>query len=97
MAGVAAGVLLAGFWWFGSSDAPEEVPLIVAEQTPEKVKPESEGGFLWNDGDIGIDWGIAAADIQLSDKDKKQPLLQEVDCFRYDLFKKEAVYGSKAT
>ncbi len=32
---------------------------------------ESEGGLLWNDPELGIDWGIA--DPLLSDKDKLQP------------------------
>lgn len=58
-------------------------------------EPASEGGILWNDAAIGIDWGIPAADIKLSDKDRKQPLLQDVDCFRYEDFKKEAVYATK--
>jgi dTDP-4-dehydrorhamnose 3,5-epimerase len=32
---------------------------------------ESEGGLLWNDPQLGIDWGVA--DPLLSDKDKLQP------------------------
>lgn len=32
---------------------------------------ESEGGLLWNDVELGIDWGVA--DPLLSDKDKVQP------------------------
>lgn len=32
---------------------------------------ESEGGLLWNDPQLGIDWGVA--DPLLSDKDKVQP------------------------
>jgi dTDP-4-dehydrorhamnose 3,5-epimerase len=45
--------------------------------------PEYDGGMLWNDPALGIDWGIPEADIQLSEKDKKQPLMKEVECFRY--------------
>lgn len=45
--------------------------------------PEYDGGLLWNDPALGIDWGIPEADIQLSEKDKKQPLMKEVECFRY--------------
>ncbi len=40
--------------------------------------PESEGGVLWNDPDLNIDWQVPAADIILSDKDKKNPSLEEV-------------------
>lgn len=40
--------------------------------------PESEGSVLWNDPDLNIDWQVPAADIILSDKDKKNPTLEEV-------------------
>jgi dTDP-4-dehydrorhamnose 3,5-epimerase len=45
--------------------------------------PAHDGGILWNDPAIGIDWGLPIEDIQLSEKDKKQPLMKEVDCFQY--------------
>ena len=36
--------------------------------------PSGEGGLLWNDKDIGIDWPVTEdMDILLSDKDKLQP------------------------
>lgn len=38
--------------------------------------PEDEGGILWNDPDIGIDWGNVG-DVILSEKDKKHPTLRE--------------------
>lgn len=40
--------------------------------------PEDEGGFLWNDPEIGVEWPISG-DIQLtiSEKDKKLPTLQQ--------------------
>ena len=37
--------------------------------------PDDEGGILWNDPDIGVDWPlseIAGTEVLLSDKDKKQ-------------------------
>ena len=37
---------------------------------------ESEGGLLWNDPALGIDWGIK--NPLLSDKDRVQPLLSEL-------------------
>ncbi|MFV0505393.1 MAG: dTDP-4-dehydrorhamnose 3,5-epimerase family protein, partial [Bacteroidales bacterium] len=40
--------------------------------------PEYDGGVLWNDSSININWQIPLADIQLSEKDKKQPLLKEL-------------------
>ena len=38
--------------------------------------PEDEGGVIWNDPDIGIDWGDAT-EILLSEKDKKHPTLKQ--------------------
>jgi len=32
--------------------------------------PDCDGSVLWNDPDIGIDWGVEPQDIILSDKDK---------------------------
>ncbi len=49
---------------------------------------KGEGGILWNDPEIGIDWPVK--DPVLSDKDKIQPTLREwlarpeSDHFRYD-------------
>jgi len=38
---------------------------------------ESEGGIIYNDAELGIDWQIPASEILLSDKDKLLPRLQE--------------------
>ena len=35
-------------------------------------------GLLWNDPALGIDWGIGEAEAQLSDKDRRQPKLSEL-------------------
>lgn len=39
--------------------------------------PQSEGGILWSDTELGIDWQIAADKIILSEKDKHHPTLAE--------------------
>ena len=39
----------------------------------------SEGGLIWNDKDIGIDWKIPADKVILSDKDRKRPSLKEFE------------------
>ncbi|SKA87501.1 dTDP-4-dehydrorhamnose 3,5-epimerase [Clostridium sp. USBA 49] len=40
--------------------------------------PEFEGGILWNDPDIGIEWPMdGIEEVLLSDKDKKAPLLKD--------------------
>ncbi|MFR9542664.1 MAG: dTDP-4-dehydrorhamnose 3,5-epimerase [Rikenellaceae bacterium] len=47
---------------------------------------ESEGAIMWNDPDLGIDWGISEADAILSDKDKLNSLLKDFDSpFSYDI------------
>ena len=38
---------------------------------------ESEGGVLWNDQELNIDWRLPAADVLLSAKDKIQPTFAE--------------------
>lgn len=40
-------------------------------------QPESEGGILWNDPALHIDWQIPEEDIILSMKDKVNPLLAD--------------------
>ena len=41
--------------------------------------PQSEGAVLWNDPDLGIDWGIPEAKVLLSEKDAKHPCLKDAD------------------
>ena len=43
--------------------------------------PNDEGGILWNDEDLGIDWpmpeGMTAGELILSDKDRRNPTFRE--------------------
>ena len=39
--------------------------------------PKSEGGILWNDPNLNIDWQIPSDRIILSDKDTKHPLFKD--------------------
>ena len=41
-------------------------------------QPQAEGGVLWSDPDIGINWQLPLSDITLSEKDKKHPLLKDI-------------------
>lgn len=40
--------------------------------------PDHEGALLWNDPALGIDWIIPEREIILSEKDRKNPLLNEI-------------------
>lgn len=40
-------------------------------------EPQSEGGIMWNDPALNIDWQVTAEDIILSEKYKNNPLLDE--------------------
>lgn len=41
--------------------------------------PTDEGGLMWNDPDIGIDWNIPdGTEILLSEKDKKNPIFKDL-------------------
>lgn len=41
--------------------------------------PNDEGGLMYNDPDIGVDWPIEGLEIKLSDKDKVNPTLKEIE------------------
>lgn len=47
-----------------------------AYKCDEKYHPEDEGGILWNDPDVNIEWP-EVGEIILSEKDKKNPTLAE--------------------
>ena len=47
--------------------------------------PKHESGIRWNDPEIAVPWPMADADIILSDKDRRLPLLKEFSSpFEYD-------------
>ena len=47
--------------------------------------PEYESGIRWNDPEIAMPWPVNDADIILSDKDRRLPLLKEFSSpFEYD-------------
>lgn len=53
--GAAAIALLAGFWILSGGDGgPQEVPVITADGSPERVKPEEEGGLAVPNQDVAI-------------------------------------------
>ena len=57
--------------------------------------PEYDGGLLWNDPDLGIDWLVPEDQIRLSEKDEKQPAFSAIKHFSYEDFQQEKVYPKK--
>ncbi len=51
--------------------------------------PECDRGIAFDDPTIGVAWQLPKEMLQLSPKDRKQPLLQEAELFDYS----EALYG----
>ena len=51
-----------------------------AYKCDELYHPEDEGGIIWNDPDIGIEWP-EVGEIILSEKDKKNPKLSEATIY----------------
>lgn len=57
----------------------------IAYKVSEVYAPDCDGGIVWNDPTIGIDWPLPASGAVLSDKDKALPTLAEFDSpFDYD-------------
>lgn len=45
--------------------------------------PHAEGGVLFSDPAIGIDWGVELSEAIMSQKDMEQPLLKDAKLFTY--------------
>lgn len=57
----------------------------IAYKVSDVYAPECDGGIVWNDPTIGIEWPLPASGATLSDKDKILPTLAEFDSsFDYD-------------
>ena len=41
--------------------------------------PEAEGAIMWNDPELAIEWPVKAEDIELSEKDKHHPFLNNFE------------------
>ncbi|GLB51545.1 dTDP-4-dehydrorhamnose 3,5-epimerase [Neptunitalea chrysea] len=57
---------------------------IFAYKVDNYYSPENDRGLLFNDPTLGIDWMLEKDIFQLSDKDTKQPLLENADLFDYN-------------
>lgn len=50
---------------------------IFAYKVDNKYSPENEGGIMWNDPELNIDWKLDETEIMLSTKDRGQGSLKE--------------------
>lgn len=58
---------------------------IFAYKVDNYYSSESDRGLAFNDATIGVDWQLPIEKLKLSDKDTKQPLLKDADCFNYEI------------
>ncbi|WP_184279884.1 dTDP-4-dehydrorhamnose 3,5-epimerase [Brevundimonas vesicularis] len=57
----------------------------IAYKVSNVYAPDCDGGIVWNDPTVGIDWPLPDSGAVLSDKDKILPTLAEFDSpFEYD-------------
>ncbi len=57
---------------------------IFAYKVDNYYAPDHDRGLAYNDPQLNIDWQLDETELQLSDKDRRQPLLQDLtDCFDY--------------
>ncbi|MFN6935867.1 MAG: dTDP-4-dehydrorhamnose 3,5-epimerase family protein, partial [Tsuneonella sp.] len=71
---------------FGHAFVTLEPDCEVAYKCTALYAPDCDGGVLWNDADIGIDWPIPSeVEPVISDKDRNQPGLSAFNSpFEYD-------------
>lgn len=57
----------------------------IAYKVSDIYAPDCDGGIIWNDPTIGIDWPLPVSGAMLSDKDTALPTLAQFDSpFEYD-------------
>jgi dTDP-4-dehydrorhamnose 3,5-epimerase len=62
-----------------------EDDVVVMYKVSDYYAPAHDRGICWNDPDIAIPWPFKEADIIISDKDRRLPLLKEIASpFAYD-------------
>lgn len=52
---------------------------VFAYKVDNRYAPEYDGGILWNDAALQIDWNLSEKEVKLSDKDAKLPTLASLD------------------
>lgn len=52
---------------------------IVAYKVSAPYSPSDEGGIIWNDPDLAIDWGLSPETVIVSPKDRDLPFFKDID------------------
>jgi dTDP-4-dehydrorhamnose 3,5-epimerase len=52
---------------------------VFAYKVDNRYAPEYDGGIIWNDTDLQIDWNLSEKEVKLSEKDAKLPTLASLD------------------
>ena len=50
---------------------------VFAYKVDNTYAPDCEAGILWNDKELGVEWGVNEKEIFISDKDEQLPLFSE--------------------
>ncbi|KXG87410.1 dTDP-4-dehydrorhamnose 3,5-epimerase [Agrobacterium bohemicum] len=56
-----------------------EPDTVISYKVTAYYAPDCDRGLLWNDPALNINWPVAGGDVVLSERDKKQPLLAELE------------------
>ncbi len=56
-----------------------EPDTVVIYKVSNYYAPDHDLGLLWNDPDLGIDWPVGENEAELSEKDRRQPRLRDLD------------------
>ena len=64
---------------FAHGFAVLSVTAVFAYKVDNNYAPEYDGGIIWNDKELKIDWNLSENEVKLSDKDAKLPTLASLD------------------
>lgn len=57
---------------------------VFAYKVDNYYSPENDRGMAFDDKELGIAWGMSVEELRLSEKDTKQPLFVDAECFDYE-------------